>query len=133
MYFIEIAEHQGRLAHRNPQAIIVSDLLVPHDRRYDVAPDRRTKKLAYRKVDPFRFKSRAGITELSVYARRGLLMAKPGEPKEDALLWFEGIARAQPVGQGRNTNDKPHYTRTWVESVFAILQGSGSEYWVPAE
>lgn len=120
---------------RNPRAILVSDLVMPLDFRYDVTP--RGGRLVYRKLRAI-FKSGNKIVEIGHYDFRGWLVATEGETKEDALKWFEGIASAPRLLarlSARNRVGEPA-TTWWAREVLSTMDiysmdNSAPRYWVP--
>ena len=115
---------------RSPHAILVSDMILPYDIRYDVW--RNGKNLEYRKVPNFKFMRNTEMVELSNVVRRGWLVGQDSVSKQAALNWFEGIAKdAKYIGLPQSQSQGAHFTNIWVGKVFKALDASGSPYWLP--
>lgn len=122
---------------RWPHAILVADSVEsrPPYRRYTVTQS-STQGLVYRKQDPYLFLQNGKIVLVNKLYRRGWLVPKEGEPKENALAWFEGIASntkkpgLDPTQRYAKKEPQMHYTTDWAIKVFADLRTSGSEYWI---
>ncbi len=115
---------------RSPHAILVSDMLLPYDIRYDVWSNGRNLK--YRKVPNFKFMRNNRMVELSNVVRRGWLVGQDPDSKQAALDWFESIAKnAEYISLPQTESQVSHFTTVWVGKVFKELDASGSPYWLP--
>lgn len=115
-----------------PSAILVSDTVRQYDIRYDL--ERKGGKMVVRRVPNYKFLRKDAVVELGSLRRHGWLVGA-GEPKEAALIWFEGVlnrvgyvGRPSTVPQGRHA---PHFTDIWVKRVFAKLSTEISPHWFP--
>ena len=139
-YAVHLMEFQtyppgDRYVWRNPRAILVSDLVLPLDLRYDVTI--RGGKLVYQKL-PAQFMRGNEIVPIGLYDFRGWLVAQGTETKEDALRWFEGIASAPLLIARAKLRDRPGIPTTtwWTKEVLDAMDkyAMGNEkppYWVP--
>lgn len=123
---------------RWPHAILVAEGVEsrPTYRRYTVIQS-STQGLVFRKQDPYLFLQNGKIVLINKLYRKGWLVPKEGDPKEDALAWFEMMAgitqKPAPAAIQRYAKKEPsmHFTASWASKLFADLRTSGSEYWIP--
>lgn len=113
-------------------AILVTDFVTQIDIRYDL--ERKGGKLVPRKVPNYKFLRQNAVVKLGYLRRHGWLVGA-GEPKEAALVWFEGVLKTvkqypAPSTTGRGVQT-PHYTNFWVRKVFNKLSTETSPHWVP--
>lgn len=131
---------------RWPHAILAAEGFASRSpyRRYTVFRGSDNQGLYFHKDDPFSFLQPGvidgapvtKIIEVSKLRRRGWLIAGDGEPKENALAWFEGMAGitkkpALPTIQ-RYSRKVPqmHFTEVWAKLFIEDLNLSGSKYWI---
>lgn len=116
-----------------PAAILVSDLVEPFDIRYDLG--RKGGKLVLRKVLNYRFLRKNTIVKVGYMRRLGWLVGAGGEPKETALIWFEGVLESVKHRQASPAAARgfwtPHYSKNWVKRVLDKLLIQKSPHWVP--
>lgn len=116
-----------------PAAILVSDPVEQYDIRYDL--ERKGVKLVLRKVPNYRFLRKNTVVKIGYMRRRGWLIGAGGEPKEAALIWFEGVldsVKHRPASPDAVRGFwTPHYSKNWVKRVLNKLLIQKSPHWVP--
>lgn len=114
-----------------PAAILVSDVVEQYDIRYDL--ERKGGKLVPRKVLNYKFLRKNAVVKLGHLRRLGWLVGA-GEPKEAALIWFEGVLKSVKQWPSPSATTRgyrtPHFTDFWVKKVINKLLTEVSPHWV---
>lgn len=126
----EITFQAGDQTSRYPHALLVSDMILPYDIRYDVTP--RDKKVVFRRIPNFKFFRNNEMLTLSKVVRRGWLVGHDGSSKQAALDWFESVAKNIKWTQLglRGPQYNTHYSAIWVGRVLRALDNSQSPFWI---
>lgn len=131
---LEIQFSDGKAREKNwPAATLVTDLATGINVRYGIRQQRGIYLV--RKVVNFKFLRQGQVIRLAYVRRRGWLVGA-GQPKEQALILFEGYLdgvgfAAQPV----TVNELSHFTAIWVRRVFTRLwlELMRPKHWFPME
>lgn len=130
-----------------PHAIIVSDMLLPYDRKYTAVLNRPLPPKYSKTEGPQLFLDEDGKPVLMTsWIKKGWLYAIP---KEQALAWFETLAKTiQGPATARgaySTIATPPFTQVWVGKVFYALNDAvarhdpgafnseGLPYWISVD